>query len=107
MHIHVYMQIHIHTHVPIYYKYTRTCTKQTPNTQHHTDIYIYIYIYICTSINLYRTITNPKHTTSNKQGHPRTSIIVNTMFQFAYTYLFGTFATFVFLRSGHLPTIIL
>lgn len=46
-------------------------------------------------------------TRTRRQGRGTATILFSTVFQFAYTYLFGSFASYVFLRSGHLPTIIL
>lgn len=38
---------------------------------------------------------------------PLTAAIVRSVFQFSYTYLFGIYATFIFLRTGSLLAIVL
>jgi prenyl protein peptidase len=43
----------------------------------------------------------------HRQGHSAKSVVMNTALQFGYTYLFGAYACFVLLRSGHLASIVL
>ena len=59
---------------------------------------------------LYFGIAHVHHLYEFKLTHPHTAFVpalLRSMFQFTYTTIFGWYATFVFLRTGSLPAVIL
>lgn len=59
---------------------------------------------------LYFAIAHVHHFYEYTLTHPHTPLLpalLRSLFQFAYTTVFGWFATFVFLRTGSLPAVVL